>query len=632
MAISYVSAAVSLATAGSVALLFSILIWLAKLREKDPDHHAARELFFGALSGSLKITVIYFFIIPHIPSLGLSAALTSSFVSVFTGVNFILMIELIAYIYTHLVHAKRESLTIGILGGITRSEAITGSMVDLIKKTPEYLDTAVCVILTANSTMLVRNMLLLLLLPSVGLAIFFSVLPVILAMLIVSVLTVYVTYKKQDDIDLKLSPISLRSAVEIVIAFSAVSLASSYFGTYSVFGYYIVAAVGAFAGALPVIFSIIALLGYNAISVDVASNVFLIACTVAMVNDTLIAYFFKERELAAKLFLNEVIAVLAGIIVFLGLAFPKSPLLSSIPTPVVHLFLVLVAISIVSVIAWFYLSWKGRDSGEVAAGVFTSLFNLALIYFVLLPIAPKALFGFVDFSVILGILLVVIFLELFLFLATRLSEQADLTILGLVSGVVSAEGVTFSLSRQGIEDVNSAAKMIFAAKSSMFARNFLILAALSFQAAAGVWFLVLPLSALFYFLSFRTEAGDSSLKLKQSSIPSVLLLILLFTVALVSSKLALDYFGNYGLVLSIILVSFTGGIPPMLSLLSLFALGQISTGTMVQLLFISSAVVSINDPFICIVFRHPELAKELAKKQVFAFLFSLLVLYLVFFR
>ena len=631
MVVSYVSAAVSLATAGSVAIVFSILIWLLKLRGKEPDHHAARELFLGALSGSLKITIIYFFITPHIPSLGLSDKLTSSFVSVFTGVDLILMIELMAYIYTHLAHAKRESLTIGILGGITRSEAITGSMVDIIKKTPEYLDTAVCVILTANSTMLVRNMLLLLLVPSIGLSIFFNVLPVILAMFIVSALTVYITYKKQADIDLKLSPISLRSAVEIVVAFSFVSLASSYFGAYSDFGYYGVAAVGAFAGALPVIFSIIALLGYNSVSVEVASNVFLIACAVAMVNDTVLAYVFKERELAAKLFLNEVIAVLAGIIVFLGLAFPKSPLLSSIPTPVVHLFLVLVAISIVSVIAWFYLSWKGRDSGEIAAGVFTSLFNLALIYFVLLPIAPKSLFGFVDFSVILGILLVVIVLELFLFLATRLSEQADLTILGLVSGVVSAEGVTFSLARQGIDDVSSAAKMIFAAKSSMFARNFLILAALSFQAAVSLFFLALPLSAIFYFLSFRTEAGDSSIKLKQSSIPSVLLLILLFTIALVSSKLALDAFGSAGLLLSIVIVSFTGGIPPMLSLLSLFALGQISVDTMVQMLFISSAVVSINDPFICLVFRHPELAKELIKKQALAFMFSLLVLYFVFF-
>jgi len=632
MALSYVSAAVSLATAVSVALVFSILIWLLKLRGKGPDHHAARELFFGALSGSLKIAVIYFFAIPLIPSAGFSQNISNSLASVLTGVNFILMIELIAYAYTHLAHAKRESLAIGILGGITRSEAMTGSMVGLVRKSPEYLDTAVCVILTANSTMLIRNMALLLLLPAVGLDLFFAVLPVVLAMFLVSALTVYITYRRQSDLDLKLSPVSLRSAVEIVIAFSAVSFAFSYFGAFGDFGYYAVAAVGAFAGALPVIFSLVALLGYNAISVDAAANVFLIACAVAMVNDTAIAYLFREAELASRLFLNEAVAVLAGVIVFLGLAYPKSPLLSSIPTPLVHLFLILVAISLVSVAAWLYLSWKGRESGEIAAGIFTSLFNLALIYFVLLPIAPKGLFGFVDFSVILGILLVIIALELFLFLATRLSEQSNLTVLGLVSGVVSAEGVTFSLARQNIDDVASAAKMIFAAKSSMFARNFLILAALSFKAASGVWFLALPLSALFYLLSFRTEAGDSSLKLKQSSIPSVLLLLALFTVALVSSKLALDYFGSSGLVLSIILVSFTGGIPPMLSLLSLFAVGQITTGTMVQMLFISSAVVSINDPFICLVFRHPELAKELAKKQLIPFAFSLLVLYLVFFR
>ncbi len=621
--------AISLVTAVSAAMILSVLAWLFKLR--DQDSAEAREFFLGTFSGALKISLIYFLIIPYLPSLGFSHIISNSLISLFTAVNFVLAIELVAYLYTHFAHAHKEALALGILGGITRSEAITGSMIDLVRKAPEYIETAVCVVLASNVTMLIRNLVLLLLVPAIGFQLFSRAFPVLFAMIIVSIVTVYFTYKKQNDIDIKLSPISLRSAIEIVLAFSIVSLASSFFGQYGDFGYYGVAAVGAFAGALPVIFSMVALLGYKAISIEAASNIFLIACSVALINDALISYVLKEREFASKLFLNELLAVLAGVVVFLGISSPS--LLASVPTPLFHLFVVLAGISIFSLATWVYFRRTGKDAKEIALGVFASLFNLSLIYFVLMPLVPKVLFGFVNSSLILNILLVIILLELFLFLAARLSDQSDPTLLGLVSGIVCAEGVTFSLARQAVDDPVPASKMIFAAKSSMFARNLLILAALSFAAASQAWVVMLPLCVIFLLFSLYTPSqDDSSLKLKHSSIPAVLFLLLFFLAALLLSKFALDSFGSSGLLASVVLLSLASGLAPMLALLSLFAMGQIPLDALVQLIFVSSAVVSINDSLISLVFRHPDLAKTLLKKQILPFLFSLALLYLFFFR
>lgn len=576
-----------------------------------------RELFRGALSGGLKVFLTYYVLIPALPLSGLSEQYVRFFSVLLVELSALLAIQLFSYIFTHLIRAHKEALALGIIGGITRSEAVTSSLSKLVKDDPDAVDTAVIVVITANATMLIRTLFLLLLIPVVGVKLFLDVLPPVLGMFLAAVAVIYYTYKNEKVLDLRLAPISVSMAVQIVLAFAIISALSVFAGSYGTAGYYAIAALGALSGALPVVLSMIALLAYKSIPITVAANIVLIAVTIGFLNDSIVALLFRQIEFFKKLVGKYALVLLggfAGFVVSRGLFdFSRLPPYS---------FILLFLLFFIPLFAWFAL--KNRDAviaRTAAWGLFGALFNLFL-FLVVLPLSPRYLFG-LEARPLLYIIIAITLIELVLFLYTRLRKVGSLTALGFVAGIASAESLTFTLSKHGPAP---AAKVVFAGKSSMFLRNLAILFALSAPLAYRLAPAFLLVSLAFLVLSSRLRT-DESLAIKLSSLPSLVLLLLLLLFTGIVSRLSLDYLGIYGLYVSTALLSFTGLLPPMLSVVSLLSLGHIPAATALSLLSLSVLVACINDVVIARVFRAGEFSRFLLKKEVIVLVAGLLALY-----
>jgi len=600
----------------AMSVVLAAVSWALMVRANHSDDDP-RELFKGTFWGGFKLFTIYLALIPALGFSGLSPA-ASQFLSVLlVELSVLLAIQLFSYILTHLIRAHKEALALGIIGGITRSEAVTSSLSKLVKDDPDAIDTAVIVVLTANATMLLRTLFILLLIPVVGVKLFLAVLPPVLGMFMVSVAVIYYTYKNGKVLDIRLAPISVSMSLQIILAFAIISVLSVFAGSYGVSGYYAVAALGALSGALPVVLSMIALLAYKSLSITVAANIVLIAVTIGFLNDSVVALFFKQMEFFKKLAGKYAVVMLGGIA---GFALSRGLFDFSRLPP--YTFLMAFLIFFIPLFSWAALRKKDASIARtVGLGVFGALFNLFL-FLVVLPLLPRALFG-LEARPLLYILMAIILIELLLFLYTRLRKVSSLSALGFVAGIASAESLTFTLSKHEPEP---AAKAVFAAKSGMFLRNLAILFVLSAPLAYRLAPVFIMVSLAFLALSSRLRAGES-FEIKLSSLPSLALLLLILLFTGIISRLSLAYLGVYGLYVSTAIVSFTGLLPPMLSIASLFALGDISKEAALYLLSISILIASVNDVAIARVFRAGDFSRFLLKREALVLVVGLLALY-----
>ncbi len=599
----------------SVVLAAFSWAWMVRVNHDGDD---PRELFRGALSGGLKVFLTYYVLIPALPFSGLSGQYVQFFSVLLVEMSILLAIQLFSYIFTHLIRAHREALALGIIGGITRSEAVSGSLVTLVKEDPAIMDTAAIVVITANTTMLLRTLFLLLLVPVVGARLFFEVLPPVLGMFAVAFAIIYYTYKNQKTLDIRLKPISMSMAVQIVLAFAVISALSAFAGAYGNLGYYVIAALGALAGALPVVLSTVALLAYKSLPIPVAANIVLIAVIVGYLNDSIVALIFKQPEFFKKLAGKYALVLLGGLA---GYVLQKNLVnFSFLPS---YSFLLFFLLFFIPTMTWLLLKKRDRELARtVAWGIFGAMLNIALLL-IAVPLAPGDFIG-VDLHYLLYLILIIVLIEFHLFLYTRLRKVKGLTAIGFVAGIASAESLTFTLSKHGPAP---AAKAVFAAKSSMYLRNLAILFAFSSAIAYKLAPLFILLSLCFLVFSSRVRT-EETLAVKPSSIPSLGFLFALLFLAAVISNFSLDYLGIYGLYVSTAIISFTGLLPPMLSVLALFVLKRITTDAALLLISLSALIASINDIVIARVFGAKELSGFFLRREIIALAFGVLVLYL----
>ncbi|MFH1787044.1 MAG: DUF4010 domain-containing protein [archaeon] len=299
--------------AAGFSILFGAVVWRLKMTYHDPDedlHENALKLFKGVSYGGFKLFLLYFLIMPLVPELPLSAKMQDFLHILFIGLVFILGVELFAYAFTHFAKYEKEIYALGIIGGITRSEAVTAQFMDEVKANPSVIPEAVDVVLIASTVMFYRNALLIL---AASIPLFYKTAIPLFAMAIVSTILVKRSVSSSEKQDIKLKAVSLRTAFKIVVFFAIVTAAIDFAAKYGSLGLYAIAAVGALGGALPVVFSTLTMLRVETISLDTAALMILIATIVAYVNDIPMLYIFKQKEFAKSLLKEQWLPPLVGI-------------------------------------------------------------------------------------------------------------------------------------------------------------------------------------------------------------------------------------------------------------------------------------------------------------------------------
>lgn len=278
--------------------------------------HYDKQFLLGTFLGAVKLLFIYLLVIPIILASPGPAALLNGFRLVLLGLVAILVIELFVYILTHLIQSEKELFIIGIIGGITRSEAVIAEFLDELKENSSILEETTLVILIASTTMIFRNMLI------IAIVMFELFTKVFIPLLFIGALSTvifYYTYKKTEIDDIKLKAVSLRTAFIIVFLFTIVTTVAQYLSNYPAL-LYIVAVFGAFAGALPIVFSVITLLTFGQIDLMVGATMVVLASAVAYMDDAFLALAFKKFELAKQLALKQVPLSIAAVLLYLYLS------------------------------------------------------------------------------------------------------------------------------------------------------------------------------------------------------------------------------------------------------------------------------------------------------------------------
>jgi len=301
--------AITFAASGGLAAL----VYLAegKLHEEYD-----KEFLRGTFLGTIKLLFIYFIIIPIILASPAPASILNIFRLVLLGLVAILVIELFVYILTHFIQSEKELFIIGIIGGITRSEAVIAKFLDELKEDSSIIEETVLVILIASTTMIFRNLVVL---AVVMFEIFKLVFAPLLFIGVFSIIIFYFTYKKTKIEDIKLKAVSLRTAFEIVFLFTIVTAIAQYLSAYPTL-LYLVAIFGALAGALPIVFTVITLVSFGQIDPLVGATMVVLASSVAYMDDAFLGILFKQKELAKQIFIKQVPLSIGAILIFFYLS------------------------------------------------------------------------------------------------------------------------------------------------------------------------------------------------------------------------------------------------------------------------------------------------------------------------
>jgi len=277
-----------------------------------------KEFFKGTFLGTLKLLFIYLLITPIILASPAPIAVLNIFRLILMGLVIILVIELFVYILTHMVKTEKELFVIGVLGGITRSEAVIAEFLEELRENNSLIEETILVILIASTTMVFRNLVIL---AVVLFELFLIVAIPLLALGIASIFLIYFTYKKTEVEDITLKAVSLRTAFEIVFIFTIITAVAEYLAGFSnPILLYLVAVFGALGGALPIVFSVITLLSFGRIELAVGATMIILASAVAYMDDAFLSILFKQKELAKDLAIKQIPLSAAAILLYFFLS------------------------------------------------------------------------------------------------------------------------------------------------------------------------------------------------------------------------------------------------------------------------------------------------------------------------
>ncbi|MFP4150982.1 MAG: MgtC/SapB family protein [Candidatus Aenigmatarchaeota archaeon] len=202
------------------------LITMFLLVEKKKIHKYVDQLTYEELSDSMKLGMLVFVLYPILPTEPIGPYGIINLREVLTFAIFVLMIEFIAYISMKQLGGSRGLQVTGLFAGCANSFATAGVLSRMAKKSRDFIDGASSALLLANSSMIVRNLVIASVLAAPVLGMIWA--PVG-AMIALSLVIAYFLYSGENregsDISMD-SPFSFRVAAKFSAAYIVILVIS----------------------------------------------------------------------------------------------------------------------------------------------------------------------------------------------------------------------------------------------------------------------------------------------------------------------------------------------------------------------------------------------------------------------
>ncbi len=268
------------------------------LIQKKPLHEFAGNLTKEELLNAMQFLAVAFILYPVMPEkkvFGLVDLKTAILIVVLVS-----LISFLSYVLLRKFGAKRGLCYSGFLGGFVNSEATTGALAGISKKTTGMAEPVLIGILLCNTSMLIRNLVVAFIVDPSGKTTLLM-LPPQLAVILLSALFVLMKNKNlcpigTETLEIK-SPFSLVPAFKFGAAFTLIliigSTANEVAGTAGIYA----TALGAFVSSSGVIVSITLLAVSGNISYMTAANTAVLASLISTINKILLSKISGSNEL-----------------------------------------------------------------------------------------------------------------------------------------------------------------------------------------------------------------------------------------------------------------------------------------------------------------------------------------------
>jgi uncharacterized membrane protein (DUF4010 family) len=268
------------------------------LIQKKPLHEFAGNLTKEELLNAMQFLAVAFILYPVMPEkkiFGLVDLKTAILIVVLVS-----LISFLSYVLLRKFGAKKGLCYSGFLGGFVNSEATTGALAGISKKSSGMAEPVLVGVLLCNTSMLIRNLVVAFIVDPSGKTTLLM-LPPQLAVILLSALFVLRKNKNlcpigTETLEIK-SPFSLVPAFKFGAAFTLIliigSTANEVAGTAGIYA----TALGAFVSSSGVIVSITLLAVSGNISYMTAANTAVLASLISTINKILLSKISGSNEL-----------------------------------------------------------------------------------------------------------------------------------------------------------------------------------------------------------------------------------------------------------------------------------------------------------------------------------------------
>ena len=285
---------------GLFAIVTSIVVSVLLIQKKFLHEFAgslSREELFNAIQ-FLAVAFILYPVMPEKELFGLVDLRSAILIVVLVS-----LISFLSYFFLKRYGAKRGLCYSGFLGGFVNSEATTGALAGLSKKSPEMTDPVLIGILLCNISMLIRNLVVALIVDPSGKTTLYMLPPQLLLVLLSGIIVLKRNGKLcaigNENLEIQ-SPFSLGPAFKFGAAFTVILiLGNSAYDFAGAIGIY-ATALGAFVSSSGVIVSVTLLAVGGKITYTTAAQTAVLASLISTINKILLSKISGSAELFSK--------------------------------------------------------------------------------------------------------------------------------------------------------------------------------------------------------------------------------------------------------------------------------------------------------------------------------------------
>ena len=291
------------------AIAGAVIITLL-LAEKQPLHSFATKLTDDEIQSAVRFLAVVFILFPLTPDTVYLGVINPR--TILLIVIFVATISFVSFVIMKNMGTEKGIPISGMLGGLVNSEATTAALAAMSKKRHELIESSFMGIILCNSSMLVRNLIIALIVDPTGKVFFLMVIPQLFIVLYSASVVMRSRNNSQVSESIQLqSPFALSPAIKFALGFTGLSIFSKFANLWAGAAGVYATALGGFISSAVVTASATALAVNGDVSYSTGAITAILASLISTGNKMLLVKWSgpsKLSDLVNKTFTRFIIA------------------------------------------------------------------------------------------------------------------------------------------------------------------------------------------------------------------------------------------------------------------------------------------------------------------------------------